>query len=138
MANYMYILRPTNKTFKKVCPECAKRGEVLDSCRSCRGSAIKKNSVMQYYVQDRPIEIVRIDRDPETGILRYWEDSSNFFNETTYRSMNKYVPDVPYGVHLCHENRKSADIECERINAYLKNAKKLTEAPLSLDAIFDF
>jgi hypothetical protein len=134
----MYILRPTNKTFKKVCPECAKRGEVLDSCRSCRGSAIKKNPVMQYYVQDRPIEIVRIDRDPETGILRYWEDSSNCFNETTYRSMNKYVPYVPYGVHLCHENRKSADIECERINTYLKNAKKLTEAPLSLDAIFDF
>lgn len=140
MANYMYILRPTNKVFKTVCPECAKRGEVLDSCRTCRGSAVKKNYITQYYVQDRPIEIVKVDRDPKTGILRYWEDSSNFFYETTYNSIQCKVPDVPHGIHFCHENKLSASIECERVNAYLKKAKKLTDEPtteLSIASIFN-
>ena len=140
MANYMFVLRPTNKSHKVVCPECVKRGEVLDSCHTCRGSAIKKSNITQYYVQDRPIEIVKVDRDPKTGILRYWEDSSNYFDETTYNSMNKYVPDVPYGIHFCHENKLSAAIECERVNAYLKKAKKLTDestAELSIASIFN-
>ena len=97
MANYMFVLRPTEKVHKSVCPKCAERGEVLDSCPSCRGSAVKKYRFTQYYVQDRPIQIVQVDRDPETGILRYWENMSEYYHETTYPELNKYVPEVPHG-----------------------------------------
>lgn len=125
MANYMFVLRPTEKKFTTVCSACAKRGEVVDSCRTCHGKGITRKSVFQYYVQDRPIEINHVDRDPKTGILRYWEDASNFFYETITPDLNSNVPDVPYGVHLCHDNWKSAEAECERINEYLsKKARR--------------
>jgi hypothetical protein len=119
MANYMFVLRPTEKKYKVVCPICAKRGIVEDSCSTCHGTGIKRKSVFQYYVQDRPIEITRIDRDPKTGILRYWENSCEFFYETVDPKLNEYVPEVPYGIHLCHDDRKSAQVECERINKFL-------------------
>jgi RecJ-like exonuclease len=119
MANFMFILRPTEKVSKTVCPVCAERGEVLDSCPMCKGSAIKKNRFTQYYVQDKPIQIEKVDRDPKTGILRYWENTSEFYYDTTYPTLNKYVPEVPYGVHLCHDTRESAQVECDRINACL-------------------
>ena len=50
----------------------------------------------------------------------------------TRQVFNKYVPDVPYGVHFCHDDRKSAEAECARINKYLtdkavsEKAQKLT------------
>lgn len=120
MANYMFILRPMEKKFTTVCPTCTKRGEVVSDCRTCHGLGVQKKSVFQYDVQDRPIEIERVDRDPETGILRYWENYCEYFYETTYPELNKYVPEVPHGIHLCHDDRKSAQIECERINKHLK------------------
>lgn len=120
MANYMFILKPTLKKFTTVCHACAKRGEVVSDCRMCCGTGVQKKSVFQYDVQDRPIEIERVDRDPETGILRYWENYCEYFYETVYPELNKYVPEVPHGIHMCHDNRKSAKIECERINKYLK------------------
>ena len=135
MANYMYVLRPTEKVHKSVCPTCAKRGEVIDSCPSCHGSAIRKYRFVQYYVQDRPIQIVNVDRDPKTGILRYWENNSEFYHETTYNEMNKHIPDVPYGVHFCHDDKKSAETECNRINNYLA-AKADSEKSKSPE--FDF
>lgn len=119
MANYMFVLRPTEKHLKVVCPACYERGEVLDTCRECHGTAIKKRKCFQYYVQDKPIHIVRIDRDHKTGVLRYWENSSEFFYETLTPVLNKYVPDVSYGIHLCHDDKMSAQRECERINTYL-------------------
>lgn len=119
MANYMFVLRPTEKKFTTVCPACAKRGEVVDNCKTCYGKGVIKKSIFQYYVKDRPIEINYVDRNPKNGILRYWEDASNFFYETTTPELNKNVPEVPYGVHLCHDTWKSAEAECERINKYL-------------------
>lgn len=119
MANYMFVLRPTEKVHKSVCPACAERGEVIDTCPVCRGSAVKKYRSVQYYVQDKPIQIIKVDRDPKNGILRYWEGASDFYHETTTNEMNRYVPDVPYGVHFCHDDKKSAEVECERINKYL-------------------
>ena len=124
--NCMFVLRPTKKTYKVVCPTCAARGEITDTFSTCKGTAIKKCCSTQYYVQDRPIQIVRTDRDPKTGILRYWEGSSEYFYETTYPTLNRYVPEVPYGIHLCHDDRKSAEAECERINKYL-HEKSLEE-----------
>lgn len=120
MANYMFVLRPCKETRKVVCPTCASRGEVLNSCRVCGGSGIKKETIPAYCVQDKPIEIVKVDRDPKTGILRYWEGACDYFYETVDSSLNKYVPDVPYGIHLCHDTKASAQHECERINTILK------------------
>lgn len=127
MANYMFILRPTEKKYKVVCPTCATRGMVLDRCPTCCGAGTKWLRMMQYYVQDRPIEIEKIDRDPHTGVLRYWENLSEFFYETVTPKLNKYVPEVPYGVHLCHDTRKSAQVECDRLNKYLSDQAKHKE-----------
>lgn len=128
MANYMFVLRPTEKKFRVVCPVCAKRGLIEDSCPMCHGSGTKGKSIFQYYVQDRPIEIEKIDRDPKTGVLRYWENLSEFLYETVYPELNKYVPKVPHGVHLCHDTRRSAEVECERINTYLTKSVAETVA----------
>jgi hypothetical protein len=119
MANYMFILRPTEKIRKTVCPQCAERGEVISSCTTCHGAGVRKQQIPQYYVQDKPICISKIDRDPKTGILRYWDSRCEFFYETVYPELNEYVPKVPHGVHLCHDSMKSAQAECERINTYL-------------------
>ena len=128
MANFMYVLRPTEKKFRVVCPACAKHGIVTDDCPVCNGTAIKVKTIMQYYVQDKPIHIVATDRDKKTGVLRYWESSSEFFYETVYPKLNKYVPEVPHGIHLCHDDKASAEIECKRINSYLQDP----------DAVFHF
>jgi hypothetical protein len=120
MANYMFVLRPTDKKHKVVCPACAKRGEVLKSCNVCHGSAIKSISIPQYYMQERPVEITHIDRDPKNGVLRYWEGACDFFYETLYPELNRYVPEVPHGIHLCHDTMRSARVECERINQFLQ------------------
>lgn len=124
MANFMYILRPTKAHIKTVCPTCTKRGMVIDNCATCHGKAFVKHSIPQYYVQDRPIEIVRVDRDAATGILRYWENRSEFYYETTYPSLNKFTPEVPYGIHLLHDDKQSAQIECTRVNSFLSEALK--------------
>lgn len=131
MATFMFVLRPTEKVYKSVCPACAARGEVLDSCTTCRGTAIKRFRFTQYYVQDRPIQIDKIDRDPKTGILRYWENMSEYYHETTTPDINKYVPEVPYGVHFCHDTRASAETECARINKYLAD-KAISEKAKAL------
>lgn len=138
MATYMFVLRPTEKYYKTVCPACAHRGEVIDECKWCHGTATKKHSIMQYYVQDRPIEITCVDRDPRNGVLRYWENSCEYFYETITPALNKHVPDVPYGVHLCHDTMKSAQIECERINKYLSDTAKRYAEENNADKYFHF
>jgi hypothetical protein len=134
----MFVLRPTETIHKYVCPACAARGEVVDSCPSCRGSAIKKHRVTQYYVQDKPIQIVKVDRDPETGVLRYWENTSEYYHETVYPELNKYVPKVPHGVHFCHDDRKSADTECARVNKYLADKAIKERSKASVFGSYDF
>lgn len=119
MANYMFVLRPTEKKQKVVCPACAARGEVVSGCNTCGGAGVINRRMSQYYVQDRPVQITYTDRDPKTGVLRYWENASEFFYETLYPELNKYVPQVPHGIHLCHDDMKSAQTECERINRHL-------------------
>jgi hypothetical protein len=120
----MFVLRPTERLIKTVCLACAKRGEVLDSCPHCHGTAVNKKRIPQYYVQNHPIHITRIDRNPKNGILRYWENASEFFYETTDSKLNKYVPDVPYGIHLCHDDYRSASIECDRVNKFLAETNR--------------
>lgn len=139
MAKFMYGISKMEKKFTAVCPACAKRGEVVDTCRTCYGKGVINKRAMQYYVKKNPLEIVKVDRDPRNGILRYWEDLSNFCYETTTRELNQYVPDVPYGVHLLHEDKESAQAECDRINKYLREqARRDVVSTLELEARFTF
>lgn len=119
MATFMYILASTEKMVKTICPTCAQRGEVTDYCTACYGTGVQKHRFPQYHVIKCPIEIVKIDRDPKTGILRYWENLCEFYYETVDPSLNPNVPEVPYGVHLVHDYKESAEQECERINKFI-------------------
>ncbi len=120
----MFVLRPTFARYSFVCPTCAKRGQVISDCTDCHGRGTKIRKVMQYRVQDKPIQIIQIDRDPATGILRYWENQSDFYYETVDSSLNKFVPDVPHGIHLIHANAQFAKNELERVNAHLLVAQQ--------------
>ncbi len=115
----MIKLKPVETKKKRVCPACYAKGEVTDDCHKCHGMGVIKSKTIRYNVVARPIEIVKIDRDPKTGIIRYWENQSEFFYETVTPKLNKYVPEVPFGVHLIHDNFEDAFAEAERINKAL-------------------
>jgi hypothetical protein len=115
----MVKLNPVETKKKRVCPACYSRGEVTSDCHKCHGTGVINSSTVRYKVAARPIEIVKVDRDPRNGILRYWENQSEFFYETTTRELNKYVPEVPFGVHLLHDSYDEAFAEAERVNKAL-------------------
>jgi hypothetical protein len=120
----VYVLNCLDTHKKIVCSSCAKRGEVISACPECGGSGVRHKTVRRYKVKNNPVEVVNIDRDPKTGIIRYWTGLSDFYYESTYHSLNHFVPEVPYGVHLIHSDRKTAQIEADRINAYLEKQER--------------
>lgn len=130
----MVKLKPVETKKKRVCPACYAKGEVIDDCHKCHGAGVINSKTVRYNVVARPVEIVKIDRDPKTGVIRYWENQSEFFYETVTHKLNKYVPDVPFGIHLVHENYEDAFAEANRINKALeelevKANKELTKKP---------
>jgi hypothetical protein len=115
----MIKLRLVETKKKRVCPACYATGEVTDNCYKCHGAGIINSKTIRYNVVERPVKIVKIDRDPKTGIIRYWENQSEFFYETTTHELNEYVPEVPFGVHLLHDSYEDAEAEAERVNKVL-------------------
>lgn len=116
----MIKLKPVETTKKRVCPACYAKGEVTDDCHKCHGAGIINSKTIRYNVVARPAEIVKVDRDPKTGIIRYWENQSEFFYETVTPELNKYVPEVPFGVHLLHDSYEEAFGEATRVNKALE------------------
>ena len=116
----MIKLKPVEVKKKRVCPTCYAKGEVKSDCYKCHGIGVINSKTIRYNVVARPIEIKKIDRDSKTGIIRYWENESEFFYETTTPRLNKYVPEVPFGIHLIHENYDSAFAEATRVNKALE------------------
>lgn len=116
----MVRLKPVETRKKRVCPACYAKGEVTLGCHKCHGAGIINFKTIRYNVATRPIEIVKTDRDPKTGIIRYWENQNEFYHETTTPKLNKYVPEVPYGVHLLHDSYDEAFAEAERVNKALE------------------
>lgn len=116
----MVRLKPVETRKKRVCPACYAKGEVTTGCYKCHGAGIINSKTIRYNVATRPIEIVKTDRDPKTGIIRYWENQSEFYYETATPKLNKYVPEVPYGVHLLHDSYDEAFAEAERVNKALE------------------
>lgn len=115
----MVKLKPVETKKKRVCGACYARGEISTDCSKCYGKGFINSSTIRYKVAPHPIEIVKIDRDLKTGILRYWENQCEFFYETTTPELNDYVPEVPYGVHLLHDSFDEAFAEAERVNKAL-------------------
>ena len=115
----MVKLKPDETKKTRVSPACYAKGEVTDDCHKCHGAGVINSKTIRYKVEPRPVEIVKIDRDPKTGIIRYWENQSEFFYETTTTKLNKYVPEVPFGIHLIHENFEDAFAEADRVNKAL-------------------
>lgn len=120
-----YKLTPTTTKFRAVCTACARRGRITEDCKTCHGSGEVMRSHMEYMVNRRPIEIVKVDRDPKTGIIRYWTDISEFFYETVTPDLNKYVPAVPHGIHLIHKSLTDAFNEADRTNKHLEEAARV-------------
>lgn len=120
----VYVLTSTDEIKKVVCKSCAKRGEVLSACPECGGAGVHRKSVQRFRVKDRPIELVQVDRDPHTGLIRYWTGLSDFYYESTYPTLNRFVPEVPYGIHFVHGNKASAQAEADRINAFLAKQER--------------
>ena len=115
----MIKLKPVDAKKKRVCSACYTKGEITDSCRKCHGAGVINSKVIRYNVAAHPVEIVKVDRDQETGIIRYWENQSEFFYETTTPKLNKYVPEVPFGIHLLHDSFEEAFAEAARVNEAL-------------------
>lgn len=124
----MIRLKPTETKKKRVCQACYAKGEVTDDCPKCHGNGIISSKTIRYTVVARPIEIVKIDRDPKTGIIRYWENKSEFFYETVTPELNKYVPEVPFGIHLLHDSYEDAFAEAARVNEALDNLEVAKQA----------
>lgn len=123
-----YILKSSDSVVKVVCPACAKRGEVIHSCPVCGGNGIRRKSVIRFFLAKNPITITKVDRDPKTGVIRYWHSRSEFFYETTTPELNPYVPDVPFGIHFIHSTKEEAEKEVLRINTYLEKHERESSA----------
>ena len=115
----MIRLKPIETKKKRVCPACYSRGEVITDCHKCHGTGTINSKTIRYSVATYPVEITRVDRDPNNGIIRYWENQSEFFYETVTPKLNKYVPEVPFGIHLLHDDWEEAFAEVTRINKAL-------------------
>lgn len=114
----MFRIKEVSDTrVRTVCKECYKRGLIGSYCDNCDGKGwVFKHG--HWAVQERPINIVCIDRD-ESGELRYWEDDSNHYLESQ---------------KLLHFSRDDAAEECKRRNNINYTLKIKT---LTLENIFE-
>lgn len=129
----MYRLLGTRFTEKVFCRSCARQGCINPKCPECGGKGIHKFHWEGFRASNEAYILEKVDRCPETGHIRYWSDKSNFCYETVTPELNKYCPDVPYGIHYYHDTYKEAEAEVNRVNDYLyKEAKKRYYKSLNL------
>lgn len=111
-----FILRKVTKKKVVTCRACTMRGIVLPCCCECGGKGTHNKSYQCWEVSPYKVDIVKIDREPKNGQLRYWTGSSEFYYETVTPEYNKYAEDYPHGIHYVHFNYKEALAEAERLN----------------------
>ena len=117
-----WVLKMRPRVIRVVCESCHKKGFVQDSCPVCGGKGSHKKTQMAWTVSPNQIDIEKIDRDPKTGMLRYWTSLSEFFCETTSHAPYQ---GYPYGVHFVHFNYKEAVNEADRLNSILRERGEL-------------
>lgn len=116
----MYKLVSTKFTETMFCKKCSKLGYINSNCPECGGKGIHKFHWEGYKVSNSAQILEKVDRCPETGHIRYWSDKSNFCYETTTPELNKYCPNVPYGIHFYLDTYEEAETEACRVNTYLR------------------
>lgn len=97
----MYLIKEYPFKIQVPCQHCSDRGYINKTCNACNGKGIHNKTLTIYKVGERVKDIDKIDRDSETGDLRYWEDMSCYF---------------PERLHLIHFNIKDARSECSKRN----------------------
>lgn len=118
-----WILKLVPDKIQVVCESCHRNGKIDSKCPVCGGKGIHNKTQWKWVVSKCQTDIVKIDRDPKTGELRYWTDMSCFFPETI-EEFNRYPGPIcnnyPHGAHLVHFNYSEAVTEADRLNETLK------------------
>lgn len=126
----MYVLKLVpSKRIRVCCERCSAAGEVDPSCTICGGKGVHfKSQGQEFKVMDDPVSIIKIDRDPKDGMLRYWESADTCYREEQNHNYNQYVPEEAGVVHFIHFSKGDAVAECIRVNQRMKEAKAEAEA----------
>ena len=97
----MYSIKEVPFKIQVPCQRCSDNGYINKNCATCNGKGIHNKMLPIRKVRERANEIVKIDRDSGTGELRYWEDMSCFYYESSL---------------LIHFNKRDAIKECDKRN----------------------
>lgn len=97
----MYRIKLEDYKIQIVCEHCYWNGQVNKLCNKCGGKGIHNKTKQQWVVCKHSQPIDKIDRDKD-GDLRYWEDMSSFYEESS---------------KLIHFTYKDALNECKRRNS---------------------
>jgi DnaJ-class molecular chaperone len=97
----MYMIQEYPLKIQVTCKKCSDKGYINKNCSSCNGKGLHYKTLSIWKTRPRIKTIDKIDRDSKTNELRYWEDMSCFFEESS-----KYI----------HFNKKDADRECKNRN----------------------
>ena len=100
----MYKIKLQDYKIVVVCEHCYNNGEVKKGCNKCGGKGTHFKTKQKWEVCKNQVSINKIDRDSNEEI-RYWEDKSNFFEESS---------------KLVHFTYKDAVDECKRRNELIK------------------
>lgn len=118
---YTISLQP--RKIRVVCEHCRDRGYVSTNCNKCGGNGSHNKTQLFWVVNKRQTEIVKIDRDKETGKLRYWTNMSEYFLECVtdleHRFYDAEHNNYPNGVHFVHFSKTEAQAEADRLNRVL-------------------
>jgi hypothetical protein len=97
----MHLVKEYPLKIQVTCQKCSDLGYINKTCSACNGKGVHNKTLIIYKVDRKPWEIIKIDRDSKTGILRYWDDESCYFSEEK---------------HLMHFTIKDTQNECDRRN----------------------
>lgn len=115
-----FVLRMVTKKKVVVCERCHRAGQVIMHCHECGGKGTHLKSYQCYEVNPHMVEIVKVDRDPDNGKLRWWTSMSDFFYDEIHHEDNRYIEEYPNGIHMVHFSLQEAINEVDRLNKIRK------------------
>jgi len=78
----MYLIKLIDYKIQVVCKHCYDNGQINKNCNNCGGKGTHNKTKQKWEVRKNLWTINKIDRD-ENGELRYWEDMSCYFQESS-------------------------------------------------------
>lgn len=117
----MYRIKETDIKIEVPCEHCLEKGIIDKKCNRCGGNGKHSKTIKVWKVMPNTVIVEKIDRSSEdsfykgvqtsyAGGLRYWVNSSDFFNEES---------------RLLHFNYDDAWAECVRRNADIKSVLEI-------------